>query len=101
MLNIKDALDYINSINAPAQKEAADLFPKHPKAQEVWVKLCTMNGGIEESVEVLGLHDEFKDYMRDWDLAVDRGNNETASMQTEGFVNFCKERVREEFYMFK
>lgn len=98
---LKEALQTLESAAVEAAKEAKELFPQHPKAQQVWVKLCSGGGGIEPVVKTLGLQREYKEYLKDFDCSFDKGMIETAASQIDGFVAFCKEQVLENFYMFK
>lgn len=98
---LKEALNFLESLKAPASEEAKRLFPAHPKAQEVWIKLCSSSGGIEEVVQTLGLHTEYDEHYKEFDKNVNNGLTETASLQVAGFVDFCKQQLLENFYMFK
>lgn len=97
----EEALRTLNAAAVDAAKEAKELFPQHPKAQQVWVKLCSVDGGIEPVVKTLGLQMEYKEYLKDFNCSYDKGMIETAASQVDGFVAFCKEQVLENFYMFK
>lgn len=94
-------LDWIESLKGPAIEEAKRLFPHHPKAQEVWVKLKSHSGGIDPVVQTLGLHHDFELYQKEFKQSVEKGLLETASMQVNDFIEFCKQKLLEEFYMFK
>lgn len=98
---LSEALDFLNSLKAPAMKEAKALFPDHPKAQKIWVNLSCGDGGIMPVVNTLGLYEQYKKYKKDLSRAIKAEESERASMIIADFVNFCKEKVREDFYMFK
>lgn len=101
LLEIKDAIKFLDSLRAPALCEAKALFPNHPKAQDVWVKLCSRSGGIEPTVDTLGLTREYRQYQHDFRESIEKGCNEVATMLLNDFVEFYKDQVRENFYLFK
>lgn len=98
---IEDALRFIDSVRVQALSEAQALFPDHPKAWEVWAKLCALSGGIEEVVQTLGLEREYSQYQHEFTESVKMGCKEAASIQLLDFTEFCKEQVMENFYLFK
>lgn len=98
---LKESLNFLESLKYPAAEEAKRLFPMHHKAQEVWIKLCSSSGGVEEVVQTLGLHTEYDEYCKAFDKNVNNRLTETASLQVAGFVDFCKQQLLENFYMFK
>lgn len=81
--------------------EAKELYPNMPKAQEVYTKLYSHSGGIEPVVETLGLEDEFESYLAEILSDFDRrASAEIINMKIEGFLDYCKDQFRENFYMF-
>lgn len=94
-------IGFLNAIKPHAKAEAERLFPDHPKAREIWIKLCSGNGGIDQVVEVLGLHRKYDAYSMYFNENVNKGRYELAGLAVEDFCSFCKEQLRENFYLFK
>lgn len=98
---LKQFSDHLQSLKAPAEKEAQKLFPNHPKAREVYVQLKSGDGGIEPVVKTLGLQQEYKEYTKDFNSYCDKGLHESAATCVGGFVEFCIAELKENFYLFK
>ena len=98
---LNESIAVLESLKDPARREAKRLFPKHPKAQEVWVKLCCGGGGIRPVVETLQLQQEFEVYSESVNKHIRNRRHELASICISNFVSFCKDMVRDNFYMFK
>lgn len=98
---IKVTLNVIDALYHIGLNEGRELFPHHPKAQEVWAKLYSGRGGIEPTVEILGLQKEYSEYRAEINRSWDNISNDIIALKIDGFVQFCKDHVKENFFMFK
>jgi hypothetical protein len=98
---LTDGLSAIERLKVIAEIEAKSLFPDHPKAQDVWVRLCSGEGAIKEVAQVLDLQVDHDQYYKTFMSYLDSGNIEAAVITQESFIQFCKDQVKENFFMFK
>lgn len=104
-MSIKDQLkeyeEFLQSLKAPAKKEAIDLFPGFPLAQDIYVKLMSGGGGIEDVVKKLSLEKEYNNYTREYNNYLDKKLYESASLCVGNFINYCLDQLKDNFYLFK
>ena len=98
---LDNSLKAIKIMSEEATKKAIVKFPDHPKAQDVWVRLHSMNGGFEEAVKVLGLHREQKQYENQFNEYWDKKMHESIAILMNDFRDFLIKEVEENFFMFK
>lgn len=101
MTPIKETLDELLYKKEPLSDQAKRLFPDHPKAQDVWVILCTTgSGGVMEVVKAIGLKNEYESYSNKFDACVDRGLNREAADHLTQFRKFCQQQVLDNYHKF-
>ena len=100
MTPIKETLYDLNNKLEPIGEQAKRLFPNHPKAQDVWIKLGTGDGGIIPVVDTLGLQMDYDDYSNQFNACAENGLNQQAAEHLTQFVKFCQQQVLDNYHKF-
>ena len=99
MTPIKETLYDLNNKLEPIGEQAKRLFPSHPKAQDVWIKLGT-GGGIIPVVESLGLYVDYDDYANQFNACAENRLTQQAAEHLAQFIKFCQQQVLDNYYKF-
>jgi len=101
MTPIKETLNELLNKNEPLLDQAKRLFPDHPKAQDVWIKLGTSGaGGVIETVNVIGLRKDYRDYADKYIKLNELEQYASADELLAQFIKFCQKQVLDNYHKF-
>lgn len=100
MIPIKETLNELMNERTPPKDRAKRLFPKHKKAQSVWVKLRMRNGGIVETVQTLDLGSKYQKYKSEYMRLVEDERHKEAAEKVAQFIKFCQQQILDNYHKF-